>query len=134
MRRLSLIVLFALGLALPAIGQARDEITSVIQRQIEAFQLDDFETAFSFASPNIKRLFGSSDRFGMMVQQGYPMVHRPGEIEYLDKSEKGAVTYQKVRIFDKSGVAHTLEYEMIETPNGWQINGVRFLQPPTIGA
>jgi len=134
MRRLSLIVLFALGLALPALGQARDEITSVIQRQIEAFQLDDFETAFSFASPNIKRLFGSSDRFGMMVQQGYPMVHRPGEIEYLDKSQKGAAIYQKVRIFDQSGVAHTLEYEMIEAPDGWQINGVRFLQPPTIGA
>jgi hypothetical protein len=109
-------------------------ITATIQSQIDAFLTDDFETAFTYASPNIKRLFGTSERFGMMVRQGYPMVWRPGAVRYLELEEKGGGLFQKVLITDGQGVPHLLEYQMIETADGWQINGVRILEAPQVGA
>ena len=54
-------------------------IESVISKQIEAFRADDFATAFTFASPNIRSMFGTPDNFGVMVRRGYPMVWRPGQ-------------------------------------------------------
>ncbi len=124
-------VLFA-GAALAQ--DAQDGITATIQSQIDAFRADDFETAFSFASPTIKGIFGNSDRFGSMVRQGYPMVWRPGSVRYLELEERGAGAFQKVLITDMQGVPHVLEYQMIETPDGWQINGVRILEAPDVGA
>jgi hypothetical protein len=113
---------------------AQSAITATIQSQIDAFLTDDFETAFTYASPNIKRLFGTSERFGMMVRQGYPMVWRPGAVRYLELEEKGGGLFQKVLITDGQGVPHLLEYQMIETADGWQINGVRILEAPQVGA
>jgi hypothetical protein len=117
-----------------AAQDAQSAITATIQSQIDAFLSDDFETAFTFASPNIKRIFGTSERFGMMVRQGYPMVWRPGAVRYLELDERGGVQFQKVLITDGQGVPHVLEYQMIETGEGWQINGVRILEAPEVGA
>jgi hypothetical protein len=115
-------------------AQDQSAITATIQSQIDAFLADDFETAFTFASPGIKRMFGSSERFGMMVREGYPMVWRPGAVSYLELEEKSGGLYQKVLITDARGVPHLLEYQMIETPEGWQIAGVRILRAPEVGA
>lgn len=58
------------------------KIQNVIAAQIEAFQQDDFQTAFTFASPKIQMLFGSPENFGKMVQNGYPMVWRPSDVTF----------------------------------------------------
>ncbi len=109
-------------------------VEAVIQDQLNAFMVDDFATAFTFASPMIKGMFGTSERFGQMVRQGYPMVWRPGEVRFLEVESQGALRYQKVMIFDGGGVPHVLEYEMIPAGESWQINGVRYLGPPNLGA
>jgi len=135
MRRLLLGALAATLISGAALAQdARSAITDTIQSQIDAFLADDFERAFSFASPNIKRIFGDSDRFGTMVRQGYPMVWRPAEVRYLELEQMGAFQLQKVLVTDADGVPHLLEYQMIDTSDGWQINGVRILEAPQIGA
>jgi hypothetical protein len=69
-----------------------------------------------------------------MVRQGYPMVWRPGSVRYLELEEKMGQLYQKVLITDANGVPHLLEYQMIETAEGWQINGVQILRAPEVGA
>ncbi|MDU8943462.1 DUF4864 domain-containing protein [Ovoidimarina sediminis] len=128
----ALMAVLALG---PAGAQERDPaIPGVIQSQIDAFLADDFVTAFTFASPNIKRLFGNPDRFGTMVRQGYPMVWRPADVQFLEQETKGGAIHQKVLITDAEGVPHVLDYQMIPTPEGWQINGVVLLVAPPVGA
>jgi hypothetical protein len=125
----------AVILASAAVAQDRIAgIESTIQSQIEAFQVDDFATAFTFASPNIKRLFGSPDRFGGMVKNGYPMVHRPSDVQFLELRRQGPLIFQKVLLRDANGAPHVLEYNMIETDQGWQIDGVQLLAAPPIGA
>ncbi|MEO1239467.1 MAG: DUF4864 domain-containing protein [Pseudomonadota bacterium] len=134
MKRLILAAAVGVVLAGPLAADTKDDVTGVIQSQIEAFQADDFDRAFTFAAPGIKRMFGTSDRFGMMVQQGYPMVWRPGRVDYLDLREGPTGPVQRVMITDQAGRTHLLDYYMSASEDGWQISGVQFVQAPGVGA
>ena len=129
MRRGLYAVLTVVCLAFPATAQEQP-IQDTIQSQIDAFIADDFAKAFSYASPNIKGLFGTAENFGAMVTQGYPMVHRPAEVEMQELREVAGNLWQRVRVTDQAGQAHFLDYMMIETPEGWQINAVQLLPAP----
>jgi hypothetical protein len=135
MKRTALAAAVALSMAGPVAADSHGQaITSVIQDQIDALLQDDFATAFTFASPNIKSMFGNAERFGLMVQRGYPMVWRPADVKYLELEDVNGRLWQKVLITDQAGVVHVLGYQMIETENGWQINGVQVLPAPQVGA
>ena len=125
-------IVFALLLSLWAsvsVAQERD-IQAVITQQIEAFQVDDFAQAFTYASPNIQGFFGTSDRFGQMVMSGYPMVHRPDAVRYLELREIAGNLWQRVMITDPAGVIHMLDYQMKMIDGMWRINGVQILPAP----
>jgi hypothetical protein len=113
---------------------AEPGIEATIGAQIDAFLLDDFAKAFSYASPNIQGIFGSSDRFGQMVQNGYPMVWRPDDVRYLELRDIAGNLWQKVQIRDRKGTVHVLDYQMIQTDDGWRINGVQLLRAPGLSA
>lgn len=120
---------------LPATLHAQDRtIPQVIENQLSAFQADDFDAAFDYASPTIKRLFGTPERFGQMVQSGYPMVYRPEEVNMLEQRGVGASVVQRVMIRDGAGRLHFLDYQMVPSDGGWQINGVRLVEAPQVGA
>jgi len=108
-------------------------VESVIQDQMTALQADNFAQAFSFASPNIKSMFGTAENFGKMVQQGYPMVYRPRSVRMLELREVETGFWQRVMITDQAGATHLLDYQMIETPEGWQINAVHLLRQSGVG-
>lgn len=128
-------LVFAAALALAAPATAQDaDIEATIRSQFEAFRADDFATAFTFASPTIKGLFGTPENFGAMVRQGYPMVYRPGTVRMLERREVAGAQVQRVLVTDQSGRTHVLDYQMIETPDGWQINGVQLLPDVGVGA
>ncbi len=101
-----------------------EAIQSTISGQITAFLADDFAAAFEFASPTIKQIFGTSERFGQMVRQGFPMVWRPADVRFLDLRDEAGRLIQRVMIRDGAGQVHLLDYQMIQTEKGWQINGV----------
>ena len=126
-------ILAFLFLALPAFAQEAP-IQNTIQSQLRAFQADDFTTAFTFASPTIKGVFGNPENFGRMVTQGYPMVHRPSAVRMLALREVDGRMWQRVMVTDQSGATHLLDYEMIETAEGWQINAVQLLPQSGVGA
>lgn len=109
-------------------------VEATIGAQLEAFIADDFVTAFGFASSSIKGIFGSPERFGNMVRNGYPMVWRPGDVRYLELRNIDGALWQKVLIRDQAGGLHVLDYQMIETSDGWRINGVQLLKQPDVGA
>ncbi|MDT0682043.1 DUF4864 domain-containing protein [Roseicyclus sp. F158] len=135
MRHAALALLFCLGLGLsPVSAQSADPIEGVISNQLEAFGADDFEDAFSHASPMIRGLFQTPDNFGAMVRNGYPMVHRPADVSYGQREEQADAVLQNVVITDEAGAVHVLRYEMVETEDGWKINGVSLLQAPQVGA
>jgi hypothetical protein len=109
------------------------EIQKTIQSQINAFQEDDFEVAFEFASPNIQRIFKSSKRFGVMVSQSYPMVYRPADVRFLELEAVQDEFWQKLQIQDQQGRYHIMAYRMISVDGKWLINGVQLLPSDEIG-
>ena len=137
MRRIAFGLLIAVCLSLPVaapVAAQDNPMEKTILDQIEAFKADDFATAFTFASPSIKSIFMSPENFGRMVKQGYPMVHRPGAVRMLESREMGGRLWQKVMITDQAGRTHILDYQMVEGPEGWLINGVQLLPEPGVGA
>ena len=126
MRRLLLAVSLSAGLASGAFAQ-NAEIEANIAAQIQAFKADDFVTAFTFASPNIQRLFQTPENFGDMVRRGYPMVWRPADVRFLELRDISGALWQKVMITDGGGRIHILDYQMVQQENGWKINGVQLL-------
>ncbi len=117
-----------------AFAQDNDAIEGVIGSQLEAFNSRDIDTAWTFASPNIKRLFGSPDNFATMVEQGYPMVWNNAEVRFLELREIRGNLWKKIMLRDAQGGLHILDYQMVETADGWQINGVQLLPAPEVGA
>jgi Domain of unknown function (DUF4864) len=126
-------VVLALGIGLPALAQDAP-IREAIQKQLDAFQSDDFVGAFGFASPTIKGIFGSPENFGAMVQQGYPMVWRHRAVQMLELREVAGNLWQRVMITDAAGKTYLLDYMMIETAEGWQVNAVQLLPDQGAGA
>lgn len=127
MRALILSLALIFSSLMPAQAQD-DEIQGVISSQIEAFKVDDFDTAFGFAAANIRRIFQTPQNFGRMVSQGYPMVWRPAEVNYKDLRQQNGFTFQDVQIVDAEGRVFLLEYSMTQTAQGWRISGVRILE------
>lgn len=135
----NLCLALALALPAPALGQqggpaAPGTVEDVINRQIAAFEADDFDTAFGFASPALQRFFGTSERFGAMVRQGYPMVLGPEDLRFLQQRAQGDFLLQRVMILDREGRLHLLEYQMLPDESGFVINGVRLLSAGAPGA
>ena len=138
MRHAFLSALFGLVFAAMPVAAEQSRapaIEAVIQSQIEAFLADDLATAFSHASPGIKGMFRTPERFGEMVRSGYPMVWRPAEVRYLElRAHPPGGMVQRVMIIDEAGRLHLLDYLMIETSDGWQIAGVQLLRGAAVGA
>ena len=136
MRRLLLSLALSVLSALSVSAQeARNPaIETTIQQQFDAFRADDVGTAFSFASPTIKGIFGTPENFGMMVRNGYPMVWRPAEVQYLELRKVAGNLWQRVMVTDQAGRTHLMDYQMIKTDDGWQINGVQLLPSVGVGA
>ncbi|WP_241524065.1 DUF4864 domain-containing protein [Oceaniglobus indicus] len=110
-------------------------IEAAIERQIDAFSADDFEVAFEFASPMIRHIFGTPERFGAMVRSGYPMVHRAAKVEFLELRRIDGDLWQKILVRDGGGAYHTLDYQMQPDTDGtWRINGVQLLKAEQVGA
>ena len=122
-----------LFLALPLRAQEQD-IQSVINDQITAFRADDFETAFTYASPSIRMMFQTPERFGEMVRDGYPMVHRPQSYVFEELREVGGSKLQNVLIEGQDGFYYVAEYDMVRTGQGWKIRGVRIFRTEGVGA
>ena len=99
-------------------------IRAVIEQQLQAFQKDDADKAFSFASPEIQKQFGNAQNFMSMVKESYPAVYRPRSVMFEKlRMLKGNQT-QTVLLLDPSGTLMKAIYIMQKQASGsWRING-----------
>ncbi|WP_282605837.1 DUF4864 domain-containing protein [Pelagibius sp. Alg239-R121] len=136
-----LFLIFSLVLIAPGAGANAAEadipagekaaIKSVIESQLAAFKADDGQTAFSFASPTIKQLFGTPERFMSMVRSGYPAVYRPRAVEFRKLHRDGTVLVQEIRFIGPDGKPVIALYSVVQAPGGqWLIDGVVTVPAP----
>jgi len=133
MRKVLYILTILLAGVNTAWGQAQTEIDAedvsrikqVISEQMDAFRVRDGSKAFSYASPNIRRLFQRPDIFMSMVETGYKPVFEPETVDFLDLSVDPRGLYQDVYVLGHSGASVVARYYMVELEDlGWKIDGV----------
>jgi hypothetical protein len=120
---------------MPAPADAQ-EFRRIISEQLEAFRADDGARAYSFAAPEIKRLFPSVDIFMSMVRNGYRPVYRSSEVEFgeiiTDPLGRPA---QRVGLTGPDGKRYEALYSMERQPDGsWRIIGCTLLEVPGLDA
>ncbi|MEP0749413.1 MULTISPECIES: DUF4864 domain-containing protein [unclassified Coleofasciculus] len=99
-------------------------IRSVISNQLEAFQKDDAEGAFSFASSEIQAQFGTPDNFLRMVKAAYQPVHRPRSVMFENMTTIEGFPAQQVLLLDREGNLIRALYLMKKQSQGkWKITG-----------
>ncbi len=128
----AVVLSLSVGLSAQETQPAKPGIEAVIGAQLDAFRANDVNGAFEFAAPNIRQMFGTSENFGTMVQRGYPMVWRPGQVQFLELREIANALWQRVEIVDGAGVVHRLDYRMNLVDGAWRISAVQVLPQPDV--
>ncbi|MGA8051337.1 MAG: DUF4864 domain-containing protein [Burkholderiales bacterium] len=101
-------------------------VRHVIEAQLEAFRRDDAARAFSYATPGIRRTFGTPAAFMKMVRAKYPVVYRPQSVRFDTAYVVQREAVQPVHMTDEDGHAWVAYYPMERQKNGaWRINGCR---------
>ena len=123
-----LLALLLLVPALPAWAQtappAPKEASEPVMKQLEAFRRGDFDTAYTFASSDIKQQF-DRPAFEHMVKNGYPEIARStfASIAASTVAPNGHV-YLQIKIRGANGNSIEAIYELVLENGQWKINGV----------
>jgi hypothetical protein len=97
-----------------------------IEAQLKAFQADNPDLAYSFAAPNVKRIFPSVDIFMNMVESGYQPVRKPRNFSFGKFEEMSATSIvQQVLLVGPDGKDYEAVYTLELQPDGvYRITGV----------
>ncbi|MEO8938091.1 MAG: DUF4864 domain-containing protein [Burkholderiaceae bacterium] len=111
----------------------RRAIELTIRRQLDAFEHDDADVAFGFSSPDIQRLFGSSDSFMEMVRENYEPVYRPERVRFLGLEAVDRRWVQTVQVVDRDGKVWRALFTMKrQADKSWRIGGCQLVQTSAI--
>ena len=99
---------------------------SIIDNQIKSFRTGDFEQAFSHASPNLKKMFGSVDNFIRMVRSGYGPIYGAQSWAFGRSRSISGTLYQEVQLVGPNGNNWTAVYSLQKQADGsWKITAVQ---------
>lgn len=137
MRRI-LLALSLIAIFLGGFAQAQDAGVSAAQSsidaQLKAFLADDNAGAYSYAAPNVKKIFPTLDIFMGMVTSGYKPVQKPQRYSF-GKSQwmSGTTIAQQVFILGPDGKDYEALYTLELQPDGvWRITGVSLRAANTV--
>ncbi|MBT5432180.1 MAG: DUF4864 domain-containing protein [Rhodospirillaceae bacterium] len=116
-------------------GSDSSAIQAVIQDQLDAFNADDGNRAFSHASPSIQGIFQSPEVFMTMVQQAYLPVYRSAQAEFGELVTLDGQPVQEVYVTGQNGQSSLAVYTMERQEDGsWRIDGCTLLALPDLNA
>jgi hypothetical protein len=92
---------------------------TVIDSQLKAFIANDGVAAYSFAAPNVKRIFPTVDTFMSMVTNGYAPVRKPQSYSFGKVEQTGPSSIiQQVLIVGPDGKDYEAVYTLELQPDG----------------
>ena len=109
-----------------------DRIRGVVTAQREALVAGDGERAFAFATPALRRQYGSAEAFMRMVRSGYQALVDARYVELLEGAVIEGSTIQPLRLVMPDGVVLVALYTMErQRDGGWRIAGC-VIAPSTV--
>ena len=121
-----LALLLALVVVTPAARAQTDEKAAAepVMRQLDAFRRNDYDTAFTFASAEIHRLF-DRESFERMVKSGYPEIADSSRANVIaTQAGPDGHVYLVIKIRGANGQHIEAMYDMVREGGSWKINGV----------
>jgi Domain of unknown function (DUF4864) len=119
----------AIGMSMWVAVASAEELTAarsraIIERQFDAFALDDAKAAYALADPAIKQMFSDADQFMAMVRDHYPPVYRHRSVEFGAFAESGDEASIQATLVDNDNIVWTAFYSLRQEANGdWLISG-----------
>jgi len=109
-----------------------DRIRGVVTAQREALVAGDGERAFAFATPALRRQYGSAEAFMRMVRSGYQALVDARYVELLEGAVIEGSTIQPLRLVMADGAVLVALYTMErQRDGGWRIAGC-VIAPSTV--
>ena len=109
-----------------------DRIRGVVTAQREALVAGDGERAFAFATPALRRQYGSAEAFMRMVRSGYQPLVDARYVELLEGAVIEGSTIQPLRLVMPDGAVLVALYTMERQRDGaWRIAGC-VIAPSTV--
>jgi len=107
---------------------------SSIDAQLKAFIADDNATAYSYAAPNVKKIFPTLDVFMGMVTGAYKPVQKPQSYSFGRTQWTSATTLaQEVLLVGPDGKDYVALYTLELQPDGiYRITGVSLKEAKTL--
>jgi hypothetical protein len=101
-------------------------------KQLEAFRRGDFDTAYTFASAEIKDQF-DREAFEQMVRDGYPEIARSASASIVSSIlVPSGLVYLTLKIRGSNGKSIEALYELVLQNGQWKINGVTAKPDPGV--
>jgi Domain of unknown function (DUF4864) len=132
---LSVVLAFFTLVAPPALAAEKvtpadkSAIEKVIRDQLDAFTRDDAQRAFAHATPEIQRMFGTSDDFIRMVRDSYQPVYRSSAVEFVKLVRVDDEWVQAVQLVDDEGRVWRALFTMKRQPDkSWKVGGCQLVQ------
>ena len=125
----AVLVLVAAPLAAAGAARAQAErdpkaAAEPVMKQLEAFRRDDYDTAYTFASEQIRATFDRAS-FEQMVKGGYPEIARSAFAVVAEtRLAADGHVHLRVKIRGANGSGVEAVYDMVWEGNRWRINGV----------
>lgn len=125
-RHLLLAALGAIVVPARAAGVSKADarkVRAVIEAQLAAFAADDAKRAFSYATRDIREMFGTPERFVAMVREAYPVVYRPASVAFLQPEAIDGTVIQAVEMVDAEGHVWMAVYRLErQRDRSWRIS------------
>ena len=119
-----LLVLLAMPVAAQPARPAPKEAAEPIMKQLEAFRRGDFETAYNFASSEIREQF-DRPAFEQMVKGGYPEIAQSTFATVVSSAiAPDGHVYVAVKVRGANGNSIEAFYDLVLESGQWKINGV----------
>ncbi|HEX9392267.1 MAG TPA: DUF4864 domain-containing protein [Usitatibacteraceae bacterium] len=112
----------------------RQKIQRVIILQIRAFERNDEAVAFSYATPDARRYFGTPRAFMEVVRSSYSALYRHSSHEFLEAAVIDDIVVQPLKILTTDGEIIVALYTVEQQPDReWRVGSCE-LAPSTLSA
>ncbi len=112
----------------------REKIQRVITLQLRAFERDEAAIAFSYATADTRKYFGSPRQFMEMVRGGYAPLIKHSSREFLEAAMVDGLAIQPVKFLTADGDVVIALYTMErQADSEWRIGGCE-LAPSSLQA
>ncbi|MEO2054657.1 MAG: DUF4864 domain-containing protein [Nitrospira sp.] len=106
-----------------------DSIKTLIQQQLKAFNANDYEVAYRYASRDIQSVLSRTE-FEVMVRNGFPQIaqSRKSTFGRIVLSNDGTHADAIVHVTGVDHVTVIVRYELVREEGEWKNNGVIILE------